>query len=85
LPSPENFSLEKFENISLNLELVINQRATGLVAKVERVGDQVFLLREDLISVVVAATSLPGTEARLDVTSIPGVNVRYLQSSLQLA
>lgn len=85
LPSPENFSLEKFENISLNLELVINQRATGLVAKVERVGDQFFLLREDLISVGVTATSLPGTEERLEVTSIPGVNVRYLQSSLQLA
>lgn len=82
LPSPENFSLEKFENISLNLELVINQRATGLVAKVERVGDQFFLLREDLISVGVTATSLPGTEERLEVTSIPGVNVRYLQSSL---
>lgn len=85
LPSPENFSLEKFENISLNLELVINQRATGLVAKVERVGDQFFLLREDLISVGVTAKSLPGTEERLEVTSIPGVNVRYLQSSLQLA
>lgn len=85
LPSPENFSLEKFENISLNLELVINQRATGLVAKVERVSDQFFLLREDLISVGVTATSLPGTEERLEVTSIPGVNVRYLQSSLQLA
>ncbi len=84
LPSPENFSLEKFENISLNLELVINQRATGLVAKVERVGDQFFLLREDLISVGVTAKSLPGTEERLEVTSIPGVNVRYLQSSLQL-
>ena len=85
LPSPENFSLEKFENISLNLELVINQRATGLVAKVERVGDQFFLFREDLISVGVTAKSLPGTEERLEVTSIPGVNVRYLQSSLQLA
>ncbi len=85
LPSPENFSFDKFNNISLKLELVINQRATGHITEVERIGEQYFLQRQDLIAVGVTAKSLPGTEDRIDVSSIAGVNVRYLQSSLQLA
>lgn len=85
LPSPENFSFDKFNNISLKLELVINQRATAHIAEVERIGEQYFLQRQDLIAVGVTAKSLPGTEDRIDVSSIAGVNVRYLQSSLQLA
>lgn len=64
---------------------MINQRATGHIAEVERIGEQYFLQRQDLIAVGVTAKSLPGTEDRIDVSSIPGVNVRYLQSSLQLA
>ncbi|MCV5959978.1 hypothetical protein OFO30_31840, partial [Escherichia coli] len=62
-----------------------NQRATGHIAEVERIGEQYFLQRQDLIAVGVTAKSLPGTEDRIDVSSIAGVNVRYLQSSLQLA
>ena len=85
LPSPENFSYENFENIHLSLELVINQRPTGLIADVERKGERYFVYRDDLLSAGVVADVLPGTQEKLDITSISGVEVDYLQSSLQLS
>ncbi|MPT48004.1 MAG: fimbrial biogenesis outer membrane usher protein [Sphingobium sp.] len=68
--------------MKLNLELVVNQAATGLVVPVEARGSHFFVDAQDLRSVHIQLE--PNSSGQVDVTSLPGVIAHYDGSGQRL-